>query len=122
MSDAPIQDSYVVPHTRYVWPGETRIFGVVWGGSDTLTTPTHICYQAGEDVSSTILSGSTTLAGRTQTGKTASAWTAGETYTMYFGVTKGGETIIKALRVVCGEYGVVPQKLHAARRPVWGRH
>ena len=105
MNDA-VQDAYVVPHTAYVWPGSSRIFGVVWGGSDALSSPTHICYQAGEDVSATILSGSTTISGRTQTGKTAGSWTAGETYYMYFGVTKGSEIVIKALRVICGEYGV----------------
>ena len=106
MSSDAIQDAYLTPNTKYVWPGEVRIFGVVWGGSDALSTPTHIVYQAGDDVSATILSGSTTLSGRTQTGKTASGWTAGESYIMYFGVTKGSETVIKALRVICGEYGV----------------
>lgn len=106
MSSDAVQDAYLVPHTKYVWPGEVRIFGVVWGGSDALSTPTHTAYQAGDDVSSTILSGSTTISGRTQTGKTASGWTAGETYYLYFSVVKGSETVVKALRVIVGEYGV----------------
>jgi hypothetical protein len=106
MSSDQIQDSFLNPHTVYVWPGTARIFSVVWGGSDALSLPTHICYQSGDDVSATILAGTTTLSGRIQTSKTASAWTAGETYTMYFGVTKGSEIVIKALRVICGEYGV----------------
>ena len=100
-------DALTSPDTKYLWPGTVWIPEIVWDGSAALSVPTHLCYnENGDDVSATILAGSTTLSGRTQTGKTASSWTAGETYWMYFGVTRGSEGPIKATRVVCGEYGV----------------
>ena len=100
-------DALTSPDTKYVWPGTTWIPQVVWDGSAALSTPTHIMYNAnGDDVSSTFLAGSTTLSGRTQTGKTMSGLTAGETYWMYFGLTRGSEIPVKATRVVCGEYGI----------------
>ena len=99
-------DALLSPDTKYVWPGTTWIAEVVWDGSAALSTPTHLCYnENGDDVSATILAGSTTISGRTQTGKTASAWTAGETYWMYFGLTRGTEIPVKAIRVIVGEYG-----------------
>ncbi len=99
-------DALTSPDTKWVWPGTVWIPEIVWDGAATLSSPTHIMYNKnGDDVSATFLAGSTTLSGRTQTGKTTSALTAGETYTMYFGVTRGSETPIKATRVICGEYG-----------------
>ena len=99
-------DALVSPDTKYVWPGTVWIPQIVWDGESSLSVPTHTCYNENlEDVSATILAGSTSVSGRTQTGKTASAWTPGETYWMYFGVTRGSEQPMKAIRVVCGEYG-----------------
>ena len=100
-------DALTSPDTKYVWPDTVWIPQIVWDGSAALATPTHTCYnENGEDVTATILAGSTSVNGRTQTGKTASSWTPGETYWMFFGIVRGTETPVKATRVVVGEYGI----------------
>jgi hypothetical protein len=85
--------------------GSTPIFNAVWLGTGTLTLPVNTLYRNKEDVSSTLLSGTTTVSGRIQTSKLATLSIPGE-YELYFQVTDGSIIRIKALRILVRKLGV----------------
>jgi hypothetical protein len=85
--------------------GSTPIFNAVWLGTGTLASPVNTLYRNKEDVSSTLLSGTTTVSGRVQTSKLATLSIPGE-YELYFQVTDGSIVRIKALRILVRKLGV----------------
>lgn len=93
--------AWTVPDTQYVWANESRVFAIEWPGTEALSSPLNTCYQNLDDVSATVLTGSTSVSGRIQTAKTfaASSATGGETYIMYFTITKGAQTLSRAMMI-----------------------
>jgi hypothetical protein len=100
-----INQVFVNENPMVFWIGSSPIFNINWLGSGTLTSPVNTLYRNKEDVSSTYLSGSTTVSGRVQTTKQATFSVAGE-YEFYFQVTDGGMVRIKALRILIKKLGV----------------
>ena len=88
-------EAWVVPADVYAFDNESRILAVQWPGSDTLSSPTTTIWHNGTNESSTLQSGSSTIAGRVQSSGTLSGWIGGEDYVLAFTVSKGGQTITR---------------------------
>jgi hypothetical protein len=85
--------------------GSTAIFNVNWLGTGTLSSPANTLYRNKEDVSATLLSGSTSVSGRVQTTKLCTFSIPGE-YELYCQVTDGALVRIKAVRILIKKLGV----------------
>ena len=98
---------YVNESPFVFWQGETAAFNVNYLGVGTLSSPTNTLYRNREDVSGTLLSGSTTVpsGSRTVTTKTATFSIAGD-YELYVQVSDGGNTRIDAIRIFVRKLGV----------------
>lgn len=85
--------------------GSTATFNINWLGTSTLSSPVNTLYRKNEDVSGTLLSGSTTVSGRVMTTKLCTFSIPGE-YELYVQVVDGSMTRIKAVRILVRKLGV----------------
>ncbi len=96
---------YVNESPFVFWINETAAFDVNYLGEGTLSSPTNLLYRNKDDVSSTMLSGSTTATGRVVTTKTCTFSVAGD-YELYISVSDGGISRTDAIRIFVRKLGV----------------
>lgn len=100
-----INSLYVNENPMSFWVGSAPVFNFNYLGSGTLSSPSNALYRNKEDVSATVLSGSTTVSGRVVTTKVCTFTIPGE-YELYVTVTDGSILRVKALRILVRKLGV----------------
>jgi len=78
---------------------EDVIFTLQWIGGSSLASPAMLAYADGTDVSSTVLTGTTTVSGDVQTLKKLTAMTPGVTYVLEIQCDIGSNTEFRKLLV-----------------------
>lgn len=112
------QNRTEVNESPLLWlPGVDAAFQVFVKGTATLASATMSLYENGTDVSSTKLTGSTSISGRVITTKTLTSLVGGSFYKWYLSFTDDGIAQVREGTIIVPKLGVNPSTYPGALNP-----